>query len=40
LRATIAPGRLIVAIEPFEVTGRSSATYRRRGQPTLDVRIV
>lgn len=37
LRATLPPGRLVIAIEPFAVTRDTSPRYRRRDDVSLDV---
>lgn len=39
LRATLPPGRLVLAIQPFAVSRDSTPTYRRRDELRLDVRI-
>lgn len=39
LRVTLPPGRLVIAIEPFDVTRDATSPYRRRASLGLDVRI-
>lgn len=39
LRVTLPPGRLVVAIEPFAVSGGSPRTYYRRDGLAVDVRV-
>lgn len=39
LRATLPPGRLVIAIEPFAVSRDDTPTYRRRPTLGVDVRL-
>lgn len=39
LRATLPPGRLVIAIEPFAVSRDETPTYRRRPTLGVDVRV-